>query len=215
MKMEILREAIKSIYSKSFHPTRERWLRRLDEIEARRAARLELIAQEDREKAREIMRKRRATPEGLRKSQETNREYYRRWRGTWEWREMFRESRRRHPDTGRRLGAKRRAAERALFLELRPPLESILALTSGRCYRCGAKATAVDHLIPLSRGGPEAAWNLLGICGPCNSSKSNQPLHRLPDFLGGIPHLVIANLLIHGFRHVSLPPASISSEVRG
>lgn len=53
-----------------------------------------------------------------------------------------------------------------------------------RCYYCG-KATRpadrhVDHVIPLSRGGPHAASNLACACAACNMSKGP----KMPDAMG-------------------------------
>ena len=41
----------------------------------------------------------------------------------------------------------------------------------GRCYICGKLAEAVDHVIPLSVGGPNWPANLRPICAYCNSVK--------------------------------------------
>lgn len=35
----------------------------------------------------------------------------------------------------------------------------------------GARATSVDHIVPLARGGTNAITNLQPACGACNSSK--------------------------------------------
>lgn len=45
-----------------------------------------------------------------------------------------------------------------------------------RCWICGGCATAIDHVIPLSRGGSNWPANLRPICTSCNSKKAN----RLP-----------------------------------
>ena len=45
------------------------------------------------------------------------------------------------------------------------------AMWGGRCYICGAPATATDHVIPLARGGTHWPANLRPICTRCNSSK--------------------------------------------
>ena len=44
-------------------------------------------------------------------------------------------------------------------------------LWGGRCYVCGAEAEAIDHVIPLARGGSHWPANLRPICGSCNSRK--------------------------------------------
>ena len=41
----------------------------------------------------------------------------------------------------------------------------------GRCYICGAPAEAMDHVIPLARGGSNWPANLRPICRSCNSMK--------------------------------------------
>lgn len=44
-----------------------------------------------------------------------------------------------------------------------------------KCYWCGttkAKAYAVDHYVPLAKGGKHEASNLVLACKPCNSRKS-------------------------------------------
>jgi 5-methylcytosine-specific restriction endonuclease McrA len=40
-----------------------------------------------------------------------------------------------------------------------------------RCWMCGAKATATDHVKPLSKNGSHWPANLRPSCQPCNNSK--------------------------------------------
>lgn len=47
----------------------------------------------------------------------------------------------------------------------------LLARFHGRCAYCGARATARDHVIPVSRGGSDAIGNILPACTTCNVSK--------------------------------------------
>ena len=55
--------------------------------------------------------------------------------------------------------------------------KEIKQLKSRPCYLCGeSKSTTVDHIIPLVRGGRHSIGNLLGACGPCNSSKHDKYL---------------------------------------
>ena len=42
---------------------------------------------------------------------------------------------------------------------------------SGKCYICGAPAEAIDHVIPLDKGGSNWSANLRPICKRCNSTK--------------------------------------------
>ena len=50
--------------------------------------------------------------------------------------------------------------------------KQVLARDAGVCRLCGAKAEAVDHIIPWREGGP---WyeldNLRAICTACNSAR--------------------------------------------
>jgi 5-methylcytosine-specific restriction endonuclease McrA len=42
----------------------------------------------------------------------------------------------------------------------------------GKCAHCGHKTKLTrDHKVPLSRGGTDFAFNLQGLCKPCNSRK--------------------------------------------
>lgn len=48
------------------------------------------------------------------------------------------------------------------------------------CQYCGGKATGIDHIIPLSRGGLDIEENTIPCCIECNRIKNNKPL---VDFL--------------------------------
>jgi 5-methylcytosine-specific restriction protein A len=54
---------------------------------------------------------------------------------------------------------------------------SIKAAQGYTCLRCGRREPeirlTVDHVIPLSRGGPNVAANVQGLCGPCNKAKGS------------------------------------------
>ena len=51
-----------------------------------------------------------------------------------------------------------------------------------QCIYCGAeKKLTVDHMIPLSRGGPDRPDNAVWVCSRCNSSKGDR---RLYEFYG-------------------------------
>ncbi len=67
---------------------------------------------------------------------------------------------------------------------------AILEANDHACYLCGDRfdTLTLDHLIPLSRGGPDAPWNVLPACEPCNFRKDDRLLSelsfapaRLPD----------------------------------
>lgn len=52
-----------------------------------------------------------------------------------------------------------------------------------KCYVCGNKATATDHVIPLSRGGTHFPANMRPICHHCNSVKYIKRLQVFLDFI--------------------------------
>ncbi|MEH0586231.1 HNH endonuclease signature motif containing protein [Streptomyces sp. B21-106] len=57
----------------------------------------------------------------------------------------------------------------------------ILALYGNRCLRCGSSGPlTIDHVIPVSKGGPNTAANVQPLCGSCNSSKSTKATDYRP-----------------------------------
>lgn len=47
------------------------------------------------------------------------------------------------------------------------------------CIYCGRVTDlTVEHMIPLSRGGPDHSDNAVFVCGPCNSSKGGKRLYE-------------------------------------
>jgi 5-methylcytosine-specific restriction endonuclease McrA len=50
----------------------------------------------------------------------------------------------------------------------------------GRCYYCAEAVTrekfTVDHVVPLARGGTDAASNLVTCCKYCNKIKADKPM---------------------------------------
>jgi len=79
-----------------------------------------------------------------------------------------------HPEERKAIVARRRArqaeAEGAEYTTAEHR-QARWKLYKGRCYLCGKPATDIDHVIPLSRGGPEWPANLRPICRHCNSKK--------------------------------------------
>ena len=50
-----------------------------------------------------------------------------------------------------------------------------------RCVYCAGRASTVDHLVPVSRGGEERSWlNTVSACVPCNQAKAD----RTPEEAG-------------------------------
>lgn len=52
---------------------------------------------------------------------------------------------------------------------------AIIERYGGKCLRCGKQTKlTMDHVIPVSKGGPHSAANIQPLCGPCNSSKGRK-----------------------------------------
>ena len=78
-------------------------------------------------------------------------------------------------DIKARYKSKRRALEKgAPFTTITAAdRHSILSENGGRCVYCKERAaTTLDHVIPLTRGGVHAVFNLVGACVSCNSRKN-------------------------------------------
>lgn len=61
---------------------------------------------------------------------------------------------------------------------------SILVRDGGGCYYCGCpKATTLDHLLPVSKGGRYNLANLVVACSKCNSLKSNMTEQEFYEWL--------------------------------
>jgi 5-methylcytosine-specific restriction endonuclease McrA len=78
-----------------------------------------------------------------------------------------------HPERSneatRRYRANKRAAFTIPFTE--EQLASKLSYWGRCCWMCGANATSVDHVKPLSKSGSHILANFRPACGPCNSAK--------------------------------------------
>lgn len=59
-------------------------------------------------------------------------------------------------------------------------IEARIALYGARCWRCDAPFQALDHVIPLTKGGTNWPANFRPICKPCNSSKGAKHPRALP-----------------------------------
>ena len=65
---------------------------------------------------------------------------------------------------------------------------NVLRRDGHRCQYCGGtERLTIDHVLPKSRGGPDAWENLVAACVPCNNRKGNKtpdearmPLARTP-----------------------------------
>lgn len=87
-----------------------------------------------------------------------------------------------------RSGDTQRKEKDRLRKKLYPPARAWAKLRSEvfirdqfRCVYCGAHGPSIklvcDHVIPVSKGGPNEVSNLVACCLSCNSSKSNRSLH--------------------------------------
>ncbi len=79
--------------------------------------------------------------------------------------------------------ARRRAREAAAKGKIsRFSYAAILRSANGFCQYCGlpSKALALDHIVPLSKGGRNSSNNLMPCCKSCNSKKG---VRELSDWL--------------------------------
>jgi 5-methylcytosine-specific restriction endonuclease McrA len=62
--------------------------------------------------------------------------------------------------------------------------EAIKEAQDFRCLRCGRREPEikleVDHIIPVTRGGPNLPCNLQGLCGTCNKNKNTHTTDLRP-----------------------------------
>jgi hypothetical protein len=84
-----------------------------------------------------------------------------------------------HPECGR-MNAQRRRARHHLVISTLTKREwlSILELFGHACAYClrTDRPLTQEHVIPISRGGPHIAQNVVPACLPCNSAKKNRPI---------------------------------------
>lgn len=85
---------------------------------------------------------------------------------------------------------KRKAAERGVHAERVDPIR-VFERDRWRCHLCGCRtpkakrgtcdddAPELDHLIPLSKGGPHTYANTACACRRCNREKADRPLGQL------------------------------------
>jgi 5-methylcytosine-specific restriction protein A len=51
---------------------------------------------------------------------------------------------------------------------------AVLERDGWRCYRCGGRATEVDHIVPVHLGGSDEPENLAATCRRCHASKTGR-----------------------------------------
>ena len=71
-------------------------------------------------------------------------------------------------------------------------VRATLATYGTRCHlagpRCTGRATTADHLVPRSRGGPDALANLRPACAPCNRQRGDMTLDEWRQLYGRTTH---------------------------
>lgn len=125
----------------------------------------------NKEKRREISKRsyqkhREAALEKKRKYYSENKEKYAEW---------DRDARKKNPHV--HLAAKSRYMARKHGCEVIPyDRKAVYERDKGQCRYCGKATKAVDHVMPLSRGGADSFENVVLCCHSCNVSKSNRTL---------------------------------------
>ena len=117
-------------------------------------------------------------------NREKNREYQREWAKQFRknnplnhrrWpssSEKLREWRNKNPEKTRAQKLRRRSRIKGLK-DYQIRWKDLEKLLQGNCFYCGQKATQIDHVIPVSRGGTHSIGNLVGACSRCNQTKSD------------------------------------------
>lgn len=93
---------------------------------------------------------------------------------------------------------------------LRAIREALLASMGGRCAYCGCEldtrplhqpgrdtsaCATIDHILPVSRGGTDAAANLTLACRRCNVAKGDRTAEEFVDALNFDPALIAARVI--------------------
>lgn len=103
------------------------------------------------------------------------------------------------------------------LMGLTPPLSNrgLFQRDGHLCMYCGDKfrhgELTRDHVIPVSKGGPDNWTNCVSACGPCNRKKSNrtpdqagQPLLAIPYAPNRAEYLILSNRRILGDQQAFL-----------
>lgn len=71
-------------------------------------------------------------------------------------------------------------------------VRATIATYGDRCHlsgpRCTRRATTADHLVPRSRGGPDALPNLRPACSACNRQRGDMTLDEWRQLYGRTTH---------------------------
>jgi len=77
----------------------------------------------------------------------------------------------------------RRSKVKELGVYTRQEWDSLLETYNHCCLCCGSSSVklTIDHIVPISIGGPNTIDNLQPLCGPCNSRKGTKVIdYRVP-----------------------------------
>ena len=75
----------------------------------------------------------------------------------------------------------RRRAHKNNNVSERYDLKAICTHYDNRCVKCGErKLLTIDHITPVSKGGPDIASNIQPLCKSCNSSKGIRDIDYRP-----------------------------------
>ena len=86
-----------------------------------------------------------------------------------------------HPEITRAQWQRRRARKKNIESEYYD-FKAICAHYNNHCVKCGEqKPLTVDHIMPISKGGPDIASNIQPLCLSCNSSKGARHIDYRPD----------------------------------
>lgn len=99
----------------------------------------------------------------------------------------LREWNRTNQEARRVINHRRRAAKHAVESNFtRKQWAALKEAYEHCCAYCGkpSQRLTIDHVIPLSKGGPHTIQNIVPACNPCNSSKKDReaPPHRTHSF---------------------------------
>jgi 5-methylcytosine-specific restriction endonuclease McrA len=129
--------------------------------------------------------------EEIEDSQKRRRDYIRRWKAEEYQRDRDRVLARRrvwlenNASVMKLHDAKKRRKRRGLIVASRVPftvqqLDAKIRYWGSRCWICTGPYDSIDHVKPVTKGGPHMLANLRPICRPCNSRKSNRWPYQIP-----------------------------------
>jgi 5-methylcytosine-specific restriction endonuclease McrA len=84
----------------------------------------------------------------------------------------------------KQIQTRKRNRKQEIYSNLSPEeWKCILKSFDSRCAYCGSnKDIQQDHIIPISRGGEHAPWNVIPCCSDCNRRKKNSVGFELPQW---------------------------------